>query len=617
MAKQKSDIFNPIKEDKDGVLAKRLIWSSQSLDIAIKGLVEGKKLVANPFYENNVKLIKGDLVFQRTDWEIEEWMRCKNDILYFAEKYCQLMTPQGIRNIELRDYQKRYLEHLSKNRLSIYLACRQCSKTTMSAIFMIHYICFNTDKTALCTGNKRKTAVEVLDKIKKIYFELPYFLKPGIYKWNEAEVSLDNGCRILAEATTLNTGIGFTIHLLLLDEFAHLPSNIADKFYNNIFPTIVASKSRLMITSTQNGYNLFYRLYAAAEAGENDYAPFKTDWYEVPEWNPDKKCWEKRDEVWHQRQVANYGSEEAFNSQFGTNFDVGASTLISQRVLRKKRMDVVEFVEKDLLGVPYSNYCVWHPDYEPMDELKKDSIIVTCDLAEGVGNDYITYSFNRLIEPGSGKIECIGMFRANVLKREECVLSLLTLCCLYCNMDNLLISFEKNTYGDIFLRQIYDLIEHNPTIGLKFDQNTLVKYATSDIRKTYTMGIKLTAGNKSAHCLVFKESYEKNNIINNSRQFMTELDKFCDDGTGHFKASYGHDDMVMTMVQLEFVKTTLQYKFLKEIFDSTSNYEIKDDGYNPFESATSISGENWNPYIEPKSREDLIKERINRNFYEV
>ena len=89
---------------------------------------QGKKLVANPFYENNTKLLKGDLVFQRTKEEIEEWKKCANNIQYFAEKYCKLMTPEGIKNIELRDYQKKYLDHLVKSRLSVYLACRQCGK---------------------------------------------------------------------------------------------------------------------------------------------------------------------------------------------------------------------------------------------------------------------------------------------------------------------------------------------------------------------------------------------------------------------------------------------------------------------------------------------------------
>ena len=612
---KRKEVFNPVKEDKDGVQARRMIWSTTVLDAALKGLEEGKKLVSNPFYEGNTKLLKGDLVYQRTEYEIDEWKKCKNDIVYFVESYCQIMTPEGIKKVKLRDYQVEYLKHLEKNRLSIMLSARQAGKTVTSALFMLHYLCFNTDKNALVLGNKRKTAVEILDKAKKIFFELPFFLKPGIYKWNEAEIVLDNGCRLMAEATTINSGISFTFHCVLADEFAHIAPNILDKFYNNLFPTITAGRARFMITSTQNGYNLFYRIYNAAVAGENEYKPFTVTWDMIPEWNPETKCWEKRDEAWHQRQVANYGSEEAFNSQFGTNFDVSANTLVAQRILNKRKRRLVNFVSKDLYGVSSSENFIWHPDYEPMSQLRKDYIIITVDLAEGTGNDYITYAINRLKDPGSGKIECIGMFRANNIRREDCTLALQLLCCYYCDFNKLLISFEKNTYGEIFLRQIYDGIENHPVISQNFDPGVLAKYYTNEKKTNFSTGIKVTPGNKTAYCLMFKESYEKDLIQNDSSLYMTELDKFCDDGTGHFKASFGHDDMVMAMIQLEFVKATLQYKFMKELFDSQISKE-DEVYYNAFDDRPEWMkemdevkfNENMNWFDEPK--EDGLGSRL-------
>ena len=578
MSKKIKSTFNPVKEEQDGKVARRMVWSTMSLDMALKGLEQGRKLVANPFYENNTKILKGDLVFERTEEEIEEWLRCKNDILYFAEKYCKLMTPQGIQHITLRDYQKLYLKHLEKNRLSIYLACRQCSKTTMSSIFMLHYICFNVDKNALVLGNKRKTAVEILDKAKKIFIELPYYLRPGVYKWNEAEIVLDNGCRLMAEATTINSGISFTFHCVLADEFAHIAPNIKDKFYNNLFPTITAGRARFMITSTQNGYDLFYRLYMSAVDGVNEYAPFKTDWWEVPEWNPDKCCWEKRDEEWHQKQVANYGSEEAFNAQFGTSFDIAASTLISQKMLTKKRNELELFVNKDLYGVPLSDCYTWKPNYEPMDDLRKDYIIVTCDIAEGVGKDYTVFIINRMTKQGE---ECVGIFRSNKHSRGECAESLQLLCSYYNNPERYLVSLEYNTYGELFINHLFENMDKNPIISSKFDHSCLVKYY-NETGSRYTNGIKITAGNKTVHCLLFKDSYEHGDIVNNSSQFMAELDKFCNDGTNHYKASFGHDDMVMAQIQLEFVKKTLQYKILRDEYDTGVEY-VNDKIFNPYE----------------------------------
>ena len=153
--------FNPVKEDKDGVIAKRMIWSTESISSAIKGLEDGRKLVANPFYENNTKLLKGDLVFQRTEEEKEEWKRCATDIIYFVNKYCKLMTPQGIKNVTLRGYQERYLQHLMDNRLSIYLACRQCGKCNS---FITNVLCKFNDEFWNTFGYKLKK------KWDKIYY---------------------------------------------------------------------------------------------------------------------------------------------------------------------------------------------------------------------------------------------------------------------------------------------------------------------------------------------------------------------------------------------------------------------------------------------------------------
>lgn len=776
MAKKTKETFNPVKENKDGVLAKRMVWSSKALELAINGLNEGKKLIANPFYEGNVKLLKGDLVFERTNEEIEEWKKCKDDIIYFTENYCKLLTPEGIKFVSLRDYQREYLRHLVENRLSIYLACRQCGKcltfnelikirgsfdkkikkyfdkhyynniydcyeiplfelynlyessftwklkyklyklsyyggksiinkiisildkinrspekiikshmvkdiqiltpegwndimyvhqtrpfeqyilktnnnsircaddhilysngepifakdlkigdvidtinghdfiesidvnynrismcdisvnnesktyysndfishnTTTSAVFLLHYILFNFDKNTLVVADKYKTSREIIDKIKKIFVEIPFFLKPGIYKWNESEIVLDNGCRVQAEATTVNSGIGQTISVCLWDEAAHTAPNICDRFYNQLFPTITAGNARFMITSTQNGYNLFYKLYNAAVNKENDYAAFKTDWWEVPEWNPGKKCWEKRDEDWHQRQVANYGSEEAFNAQFGTDFDVSANTLISQKVIVKKRLELEQFVVKDLPGVPNVEKFIWKPNYEPSNDLKKDYIIITCDIAEGIGKDYTVFMINRLINPGTNDTECVGMFRSNTNNRDECALILQLLCIYYLNPDHFLLSIEYNTYGELFLSCLYNNIDKNEEIGAKFDISCLVKYY-NESGSRYLNGIKITQGNKTSHCLLFKEGFERGSTINNCAQFMTELDKFCNDGTNHYKASFGNDDMVMAQIQLEFVKKTLQYKMMRDDYDVIGNI-VQDNMYNPFE----------------------------------
>ena len=449
--------------------------------------------------------------------------------------------------------------------------------TTTSALFMLHYICFNIDKNALVLGNKRRTSVEILTKLKDIFKELPFFLRPGVNKWNESEIVLDNGCRCMAEATTINSGISFTFHCVLCDEFAHIHPNIVDKFYNNIFPTITAARARLMITSTQNGYNLFYRLYKAAEAGESEYAPFKVDWWQVPEWDEVNHCWFPRDEAWHKLQVANLGSEENFNKQFGTSFDVSANTLISQKKLKKyQEKGLIEFVNKPMLGVPYNEYWFWHPDVDPM-EIKNESIVITVDIAEGLEQDYTCFAVHRLLADET--LEGIGFFRSNTLNHEKCAESLMWFEVKWCGQLKHLVSIERNTYGDIFLMDMFKL--QNESIP-QWSQGNLVKYYNESGTK-FNYAIKITPGNKSTMCMLFKEDFEAGKIVNQSTVYANELLNFCDDGSGHYAASFGHDDLIMCDVQLQFVKQTLQYKYLKEMVGVVNPnvfnpYEIINDG---------------------------------------
>lgn len=561
---QETNKFNPIKEDADGKRARSVIWSTDTIEMAINGLGQGKKLVANPFYEFNTKLLKGELVFQRTAEEEDEFMRCMNDIVYFANKYCKLMTPEGIRNIQLRPYQVNYLRHLEKHNLSIFLSCRQSGKTTTSAIFLLHYILFNTDKNSLVLGNKRKTAVEILDKIRKIFYEIPHFLKPGVLKWNESEIAFDNGCRCMAEATTINSGISFTFHCVLADEFAHIAPNILEKFYNNLFPTITAGKARFIISSTQNGFNLFQRLYTAAEAGENDYGAFRTDWWEVPEWNPDKHCWEKRDEEWRQRQIANYGGEEAFESQFGTRFMILANSLIDSKYLTTKFRDAKTFINKDIIVPDFQSF-YWDPDYEPAEMLKREPIIITIDLSEGIGKDYTIFNIMRLYfdSDSQPKFETVGYLKTNNISLRHCAVILSALISNYINQEYCIVSIENNTYGELFYKYVKDL-EDAYNIQSNIFLRHEVFHEDGKISR-HGIGIKMTRSTKPIYCSLLKQLFEKGTLDNTSIEFLRQLENFADfKQNGSYEAIVGNDDLVMSMVQMAGVMQTTKYRIFIE-----------------------------------------------------
>jgi hypothetical protein len=270
---------------------RQMVFTTKLVDESTDKINDGIviKRYQNPWLKSEVGLRRSGVSFRMSDDEQQEYIRCALDVHYFVEKYCKVKREDGsIGNILLRDYQKEILDNFVNNRFNILMASRQVGKTISSAIFMLHKILFDNDKNIMIVANKGDTAVEIVDKIKSIYTLLPFFLKPGIKTWNQKSLTFENGCRIKTSARTKTPAIGFTIDVLYLDEFAHIPSNIIEPYYTAAFPTTAAvQNSKIIITSTPNGMNLFHKLLTGAERPEgdplkNNYKPMRVYWYQVP-----------------------------------------------------------------------------------------------------------------------------------------------------------------------------------------------------------------------------------------------------------------------------------------------------------------------------------------------
>ena len=270
---------------------KQMIFTTKLVDESTDKINDGIviKRYQNPWLKSEVGLRRSGVTFKMTPDEQQEYVRCALDVHYFVEKYCKVKREDGsIGNILLRDYQKEILDNFVNSRFNILMASRQVGKTISSAIFMLHKILFDNDKNIMIVANKGDTAVEIVDKIKSIYSLLPFFLKPGIKTWNQKSLTFENGCRIKTSARTKTPAIGFTIDVLYLDEFAHIPSNIIEPYYTAAFPTTAAvQNSKIIITSTPNGMNLFHKLLTDAERPEgdpqkNNYKAMRVYWHQVP-----------------------------------------------------------------------------------------------------------------------------------------------------------------------------------------------------------------------------------------------------------------------------------------------------------------------------------------------
>ena len=608
MAKEFEYEFDPVKELKAGKTNERVIWSTVSLNAAVDALRKGLPLKANPFIGKNTKLLKPDLVYKRTQEEIEDYIHCKEDPVYFASK-CYLMTPEGLRPCKLRDYQVDYLRHLQKNRFSIFLSCRQSGKSTTTAIYCLWVILFNTDKTGLILSKSGPAGADLIKKTKDMYLYLPYHLKIGTMKWNQGELSFDNNSSISTESFSPTAGLGKTINFLILDEFAWCPASDVDLFYNNIIPTVTTiSDSNVCIMSTQNGFNLFYKLWKAAIEKRSIYAPFKVDWWQVPQFNTKTKQWEKRTEKWKEEMVGILGSEEAFQYQYGTMFSSSDNCLVSRECLTLLRDKAVlweprtqELEEAGIyLNIQHPDNLYFRPDFD-LNELKTGYFIIIIDLAEGIGKDFTPFNIFQIKE--KDKFIHIGRWYSNSVELEQAGLEFWLLASQLFNNERCIYSLEWNTYGALFYNIISNLNEqeydtehawrfnynHNQELELynfvMYRRQNMDEQIIGKVKRTsnFMPGIKWSGSNKSTACSLLRIMFEKQQIDTNDLIAIGELENFEDkNGNGVYKASYGHDDLIMTFVQLPLIQQSSKYKNLIEDIEAggiKSSIENKfDDG---------------------------------------
>ena len=158
--------------------------------------------------------------------------------------------------------------------------------------FILWYVFFNPDKTVAILANKAPVAREILARIVAAYESIPFFLQPGAKVLNKGSIELGNSSRIIASATSATAIRGFSVNFLYLDEFAFVEN--AEEFFKSTFPTISSgAETKIVISSTPNGLNLFHKIFSEAKAGQNDFFPFEIAWDQVP----------GRDEVWKKQQL--------------------------------------------------------------------------------------------------------------------------------------------------------------------------------------------------------------------------------------------------------------------------------------------------------------------------
>lgn len=555
------------------------IWTSEKvnklLDDFENGLIDIKTIKNSPFKDNDPAWKKANLVFEYTPEEMDEIAKCKADPVYFANKYCQVMTENGIDIISLRDYQEEIIGSFKANRFNILMASRQIGKTVMSGVFIAWFLTFHADKNVLAVANVASTTKEVVDKIKSIFENLPFFLKPGCVSNNVLSMKFDNGCRLIGRTTTKNTGIGFTIHLLYIDEFAHINPAYLDFFYRAIYPTISSmSNSKVIITSTPNGMNRFYEIYMDAVEGKNAYVPLRVDWWQVP----------GRDEEWKKMTIANLGSEEDFNQEYGLQFFSSDKLLLSSKDLKKIFNLRTPYVQPEWSQDPSFNGLfdefMAHPNFAKLtpDDIRNDGnyYIFSVDTADGVGKDYSVINVFKFTPLPIKMLLSVKEF----VKDETDIFGLVQVATLRTNtkdINEFCNALEKLTYSIFNPDKVRLLIELNHKGEYVLDRITntelfwpgqLIHSKHTEAMKGFKPGLKLTITNKAKYCERYKYISGTNRILPNEFRTIHELGSFGKSSNGTYRSQSGNDDLAITCVNTSaFFESPNFWEIANELLD--------------------------------------------------
>lgn len=565
-------------EDKDSNY-----WSTQRIDeLLFKVEEEGLdyKSVDNPFHDGDPELKRANLLYEYTQDEILEMERCAKDVVYFS-KYCRVMTDDGLFYVKLRDYQESVLREYQANRFNIFLAPRQVGKSITSAIVLVWYLLFNHDKNAMILANVGSTAEELMDKIKAIVRGLPWFLKPGMVVNNVMSMKFDNGCRAIAKTTTKTSAIGFTIHFLYMDEFAHIHPNFIESFFRSTYPTVSSSKvSRIIITSTPNGMNKFYEIYRDAVNGDNSFNPIRVDWWQVP----------GRDEEWKKKEISNLGSQELFNQEYGNQFLSSSTLLLGSNELKKIKANEVEYEWREIdvledIGLPYDNFR-WHPKFQLNgDALTRNRFVLSVDLAGGGKGDFTVMNVFKVVPLPKKVIESmddfqdesdffgllqVGIYRDNEIEVEDFKKILESVVVKLLNPENVRVLLEINFKGELLI----DKLTNNDEFPLEIFVHT--KHTES--ARTRKPGIKYNEKNKMKYCEILRSQMRLNRVIvNESAWTIPELFSFGLNGRGTYSSQSGHDDVAMTIVNLSgMFESSDFYDLVGELYDDLGESTYRD-----------------------------------------
>ena len=502
-------------------------------------------------YLGNPNLKKAGTEIQFTKKQVEEWIKCKNDPLYFACNYMQIISlDEGLVPFTMYGFQKEILMDFHNNRFNIAKLPRQTGKSTTVVAYLLHYAIFNDSVNIGILANKASTARELLGRLQLAYENLPKWMQHGILVWNKGNVELENGSKILAASTSASAVRGMSFNILFLDEFAFVPNHVAEQFFASVYPTITSGKStKVIIISTPNGMNHFYKMWEDARNGKNGYITNEVHWSQVP----------GRDSKWKEETLKNT-SKRQFAQEFECDFLGSADTLIAPSKLQ---------------NIPFTDPILSNAGLDVHKRAEKDhEYIITVDVARGIGGDYSAFV---VFDITTLPYQVVAKYRNNEIKPVLFPSVILQVCKEY---NNPYILVEVNDIGDSIAATLnYDLEYPNVLMcAMRGRAGQVVGQGFSGTKTQ--LGVKMSITVKKQGCANLKAVIEDDKLAFCDFDILRELTTFiqrkqcweADDGY--------HDDLVMCLVLFSWL---VMQEYFKEMTDMDVRRRIYEEQRNQIE----------------------------------
>jgi len=509
-------------------------------------------------YLGNPNLKKANTPIEFSEEQIIEFLKCKEDPVYFANNYIKIISlDEGLTQFHPYHFQKKLINNFHNNRFNICKMPRQTGKSTTVISYLLHYLIFNDSVNIGILANKAATARELLARLATAYENLPKWMQQGVLVWNKGNIELENGSKILAASTSASAVRGMSFNILFLDEFAFVPNHVADSFFASVYPTITSGKNtKVIIVSTPHGMNHFYRMWHDAERGKNEYIPTDVHWSEVP----------GRDAQWKDTTIANT-SEQQFKVEFECEFLGSVNTLINPSKLRNL---VYEDPIKRNAGLDiYEN------------PIKEHNYIMTVDVARGLGNDYSAFI---VFDTTEFPYKAIAKYRNNEIKPMLFPNIILDVAKAY-NQAYLMI--EVNDIGDQVASILqYDLEYQNILMASMRGRNGQIVGQGFSGKKTQ-LGVRMTAAVKKLGCSNLKTLLEDDKLLTVDYDIISELTTFSQKHNS-FEAEEGcNDDLAMCLVIFSWL---VQQEYFKEMTDQDVRKRLYEDQRDQIEQDMAAFG---------------------------